>query len=287
MIEVKNRQPTYPGRVTMTPVLGKENTFDMVRADEPLEEGTPINAALFESIRNDVTALQNNVSDIINAHARKTMLASVPAGTEFVLYEAGIRVPFIKISGEYGDTGRVLVVRKNSYKVDSMMTSAQRNSYANGKTDRWLNNETTGYVSLFDEQTKEVISAVPIESAKGNGSNTVEVIDRKVFLLSYTEYGFSRTDRGVHEGTAVAYFNTNERRIAQYNGAAADHWTRTPLISDSIDSMAVATNGADVYKSAFNTVAGIRPAFTLPADFEIDLNVANTANVNATAEVIE
>ena len=51
MIEVKNRQPTYPGRVVLTPVAGKANTYDMVRADEPLEEGTPINAALFERLQ--------------------------------------------------------------------------------------------------------------------------------------------------------------------------------------------------------------------------------------------
>ena len=53
MIEVKNRVPTYPGRVIMTPVNGMANTYDMVRADEPLEEGTPINAALFERLQKD------------------------------------------------------------------------------------------------------------------------------------------------------------------------------------------------------------------------------------------
>ena len=51
MIQVKDRIPTYPGRVTMTPVDGQANTYDMVRADEPIEVGTPLNAALFESIR--------------------------------------------------------------------------------------------------------------------------------------------------------------------------------------------------------------------------------------------
>lgn len=57
MIEVRDRQPTYPGRVTMTPVPGMENTYDMVRADEPLDEGTPINKVLFDSIRVDITPI--------------------------------------------------------------------------------------------------------------------------------------------------------------------------------------------------------------------------------------
>lgn len=38
-----DRQPTYPGRVKLTPVAGQENTYDMERADEPTEEGTPLN----------------------------------------------------------------------------------------------------------------------------------------------------------------------------------------------------------------------------------------------------
>lgn len=46
----RNRVPKYPGRVVMTPVAGKANTYDMVRADEPTEEGTPLDRDAFESI---------------------------------------------------------------------------------------------------------------------------------------------------------------------------------------------------------------------------------------------
>ena len=46
-IHVVDRVSTYPGRVTLTPV--GDNTYDMVRADMPTEEGTPINAALFDN----------------------------------------------------------------------------------------------------------------------------------------------------------------------------------------------------------------------------------------------
>lgn len=42
---MENRQPTYPGRVKLTPVPGQENTYDMERADEPTVEGTPLNKA--------------------------------------------------------------------------------------------------------------------------------------------------------------------------------------------------------------------------------------------------
>ncbi len=40
---MKDRLPKHPGRVKLTPVAGAEDLFDMVRADEPEEAGTPIN----------------------------------------------------------------------------------------------------------------------------------------------------------------------------------------------------------------------------------------------------
>lgn len=42
---MENRQPTYPGRVVLTPVPGAANTYDMTRADDPTVEGTPLNKA--------------------------------------------------------------------------------------------------------------------------------------------------------------------------------------------------------------------------------------------------
>ena len=40
---MKDRIPKYPGRVKLTPVAGKTDVFDMVRADEPEEAGSPLN----------------------------------------------------------------------------------------------------------------------------------------------------------------------------------------------------------------------------------------------------
>lgn len=38
---MKDRVPTYPGRVQLTPVAGQTNIYDMVMADQPTEAGTP------------------------------------------------------------------------------------------------------------------------------------------------------------------------------------------------------------------------------------------------------
>lgn len=42
---MKDRNSQYPGRVTLVPVEGQENTYDMTRADEPLDAGTPLSKA--------------------------------------------------------------------------------------------------------------------------------------------------------------------------------------------------------------------------------------------------
>lgn len=50
---MQDRVPLYPGRVKMTPVAGQANTYDMVRADDPTQAGTPLNKA---SLLKDATA---------------------------------------------------------------------------------------------------------------------------------------------------------------------------------------------------------------------------------------
>lgn len=50
---MKDRIPLYPGRVKLNPVSGQANTFDLTRADQPTQEGTPLNKA---SLLKDATA---------------------------------------------------------------------------------------------------------------------------------------------------------------------------------------------------------------------------------------
>lgn len=40
-----DRIPTYPGRVKLTPVAGQENTYDLIRADQAVQEGDKLNKA--------------------------------------------------------------------------------------------------------------------------------------------------------------------------------------------------------------------------------------------------
>lgn len=71
---MKDRVPTKPGRVTLTPVSGQANIYDMVRADQPTQEGTPLNKeALFNS-----DAEQAVFGDAAGDHTPAEAFAALP-----------------------------------------------------------------------------------------------------------------------------------------------------------------------------------------------------------------
>lgn len=78
MIEVLDRVPKYPGRVKLAPVAGQANTYDMIRADEPIVEGTPINKVLFDSITNVAEAILGVSNWTPGADGRYKQTVSVP-----------------------------------------------------------------------------------------------------------------------------------------------------------------------------------------------------------------
>lgn len=78
MIEVLDRVPTHPGRVKLIPVAGQANTYDMVRADEPIVVGTPINKALFDSIVSVAEATLTVSGWTMGTDGRYTQTVSVP-----------------------------------------------------------------------------------------------------------------------------------------------------------------------------------------------------------------
>lgn len=47
---IVDRVPTHAGRIKLTPVAGQTDVFDMVRADEPTVEGTPLDKATLDGI---------------------------------------------------------------------------------------------------------------------------------------------------------------------------------------------------------------------------------------------
>lgn len=275
MIEVKDRIPTYPGRVKMTPVAGQANTYDMVRADEPIEPGTPINKALFDSITGRIDDAIQVIDNKIFEMTQRVAVGNLSVGAPFGLYENGVLVPYYKLENNYGGSGRVLVVRANLTHI-AVLYNQDYPYYADNSVDPWMNGD---FLARLDTATQNVISEVGIDAI---GVMGVQTLYRKVFLLSLEEY----QAYGVAErlGQASPMFNSKAKRVATYNGSLVAHHTRDT-------SPAYGTSGIiDVEGTGWmlskTTTAGVRPAFTLPPTFEVTAGVPSTANTMATAEVI-
>lgn len=277
MIEVFDRVSEHPGRVTLTPVDGQPNTWDMVRADNPSHPGTPINKLLFDSIAASIEATMHAVDNKLFELAQRVTVGSLAVGSVFGLYENGVLVPYLKISTSYKNTGRAFVIRLDCAKVDTLIDTSESGAYAGCKTDRWLSGE---FYNSLDTATQSVLADTTL-SIGGSSS-----IKRKVFLLDATEYGFFGITSFDSNSEVADYFDKNPGRIpAKFNGSLVQQWSRASSSSSKMANV-ISTTGTLLELNAATERAGIRPAMTLPADFEVIAGMPKTANTMATAEVI-
>lgn len=277
MIEVKDRIPTYPGRVKLTPVTGEENTYDMARADAPIETGTPLNKALFDSMQNYIRDAVQAIDNKVFEFSQFTAVDSIPDGSAFGLYENGILTPYIKLKSNYEGTGRPLVIRRNVTHTDKLYAT-DYTDYGTTATDAWLNSD---FLARFDAAVQGAISAVPIDVA--DEDKTIVQISRRAFILSLNEYGISMS-YVTKLGDPIAVFSGTDKRVALYNGVPVAHHTRS--CDTYFDTTCIITAAGASERLGSDVVAGIRPAFTLPADFEVVVATYTTSNTVATAEVI-
>lgn len=227
------------------------------------------------------SALQHSVDDTLFAISQLTQLGNLAIGTEFGLYENGVLTPFIKLHNNYEGSGRVLAVRKDAVKRDSLY-NANDQYYDGSKQDVWLNNV---YITTLDVATQNVLSNTNVEVMTNVGEG---YISRKAFILSLTEYNQYSSYAPTSIGSSIVYFNSNARRISRFNGNITAHWTRSisPNIPTTAAVISTSGNGTGVLLSTTENQYGIRPALTLPAAYEVVASMPSTANVLADAEVL-
>lgn len=99
---MKDRIPTYPGRVRLTPVSGQTNVYDLERVDEPTEAGTPLNKA---NLLTDVTATAIGLTAAnatVNNALAATWAKAVAAKTAADVFAGGLRVVYQTYVGQGG-----------------------------------------------------------------------------------------------------------------------------------------------------------------------------------------
>ena len=290
---MQDREPTYPGRVTLTPVFGLANTYDMERADRPLQEGTPLNkasllkdatAALFgktnAAVPDDILSLlSKSVLAQIKEKYTKTTIGTAAVGKTITLNVSGKAKEFIvvhqgKPSSLYDDScNGTWLLMKDIYE-SRQWHSSNVNKLESSTIHSYLNST---FLNLFDSNIKDAIKQVKIPYRKNGGSGGTDQsgangLPAKIFLLSGYEVGIGGAIDVPQDGAKLDYFNqntgTDSKRIAYLNGSATSWWLRSPNTYNTGSVWFVGSSGNYNYSDASYSY-GIRPALVLPSTFEV------------------
>lgn len=173
---MQDRVPLYPGRVTLTPVSGQANTYDLTRADQPTQEGTPLNKA---SLLKDTTA---------SAFGLGT--DAVPDDALHLLsrFQSGLGNEYIwaKINREIKDTYNETICTDSS---TPFMQPSGASTYTMSYGDSYTVNEN-GYVTLTGETGSFTLNAPfnpdKFEILKGKWFRDVKIDNKIIYLPSDT-----------------------------------------------------------------------------------------------------
>lgn len=156
-------------------------------------------------------------------------IAELTAGTKIYLDETvdGVlsHVPYIYLGQD--DSGNCRILRQYAA-IAQKMNSTNETTYDGCLADTWLNNETDGYLSRFDDATKLSLVATQIK-INSISTSSVGIIARRCFLLSESEVGNVTTP---DEGSSIldvlnAVANTtnaNTARIAYNESLSSVYW---------------------------------------------------------------
>ena len=210
-----------------------------------------------------------------------TPLAQLAEGTLIKILENGSPVEFYLAKHSYepdlNGAGRELLVRKDGYKTSvkwSTLDGSGSNVYPNNSMDRWYNNN---YKNLLSSSLQSMIGTTSFYAAEGGGNYSSMVLERAIFMLSYTELGGS----GYSSPSLGSRLSIYQTLLPFYvNGNGRNQPTRTPNKQDYgnyIDngiSYLWFTDGEWIYASvSCNQSYPPRPCFTLPSSALVDVNL--------------
>ena len=176
-------------------------------------------------------------------------------------------VPFLVLTNDYN--GNSLLVRMHLLD-ESDIFNDYSSYYPQSHIDSFLNGD---YFSQLSSEVQGIIVDTQIiataKASIGICGQEVEQLERKVFLLSYTELGFARSSLAAIEGNTLKYFNDDSQRYVAFRGSApGSWWLRTSYTLYENTGFGIGPEGT-VGGGAVYEVNGIRPAFCLPNDTAI------------------
>lgn len=145
MIEVKDRVPSKPNRIKITPEGGGAPFYaTWERADEPLEAGTPVNKALFNSI--DEESFAHTALDDIEIDAQRVSVGTDWTTVNFTRPLSGVPRIFVSTSDTLIISVRNITSTSCQIAARSATTATAYTATTSGGT---VNSQIT-YVKSFD-----------------------------------------------------------------------------------------------------------------------------------------
>lgn len=168
MIDVKDRVPTYPGRVKLTKTNGTSEYVTLERADAPTQEGTPINKALFDSIKTDVDSKVSKLGDTMNGNL---VIQNTAPGIELFDPEYDGRTRLYKDVSSNADYGTMIADIDATGNIDSL--NIRRSAGLLDKLSLYVENAngTSTRYAIYGAHTK------PWGSYTGNGAAAVRQVN--------------------------------------------------------------------------------------------------------------
>lgn len=189
--------------------------------------------------------------------------------TEVYIKEQDKYIPYLVLSNDYD--GKTFLLRKYILNEDLRMNDYLA-YYENCEMDVFLNTEF--YENLPDE-TKNIIKNTTIEVLEEGYNATTEniiKIQRKIFLISYTELNLKQTYHNGIEGTPIEYFEKSEKRIAYTeDGNPSAYWLRSADTDYKSCFYGIGPRGEVGSGNSFGT-NGVRPAFCVDKNLKVIKN---------------
>ena len=266
--EILDRVPLYPGRITLEPVEGTENTWDMKRADEPRVPGTPLNKATLDSI----------------IHSRLTGRYYTPSLSRSVVSSrTGVTVNPLPTSGWAG----VTLTRATSGEYVITASSSHNSSYSPERaSDGSQNTEWTSAGHTGSGQWWQISLPIPI---------VITAI--KANLEDLSGYGQTFSFQGSTNGTSWVTLKTgtfnNFTGMLEYtfsNSTAYSHYrmyfTGYDEYSSTIVEFAISNYSVSTYSNVFTLSSGVPAEWTtgqrimvqMPSNVITAGTVSNTLN---------
>lgn len=217
---VEDRVSTYPGRIKLTAVSGQANIYDMSRADDPVQEGTPLNAALLNQKANtlseDVTLYVSPSGDDYNGDGSSGVpFATIQKAIDSLPKNLGGYTATIHIAGGtyserlsiVGFNGGKLVVGTNSQNVTVRGIKIENSRHVE------CNITSITWASGFAGDLYRV----------GAGSSVTQLRACTIDCTGSTEIGLNVTDGATFDSTGAVFTvkNCTTNAIGATSGARA------------------------------------------------------------------